>query len=144
MDSKKKIKTVISLNKIWKTIFGVFKYVLLMDILAILVFFLLGKLDQPILVGILFGTLFSILNFSLLALTLDKAVEMGPEKAQLYASSRYFLRMGITALIVIISLKADYINTIGTIVGLIMPKMAIILSSMLGINLESKWKEVGK
>lgn len=141
---KKRIKTVINLNRIWSTVFGVFKYVVVMDIIAAVIFLIMGKLTQEVTMGILFGSLFAILNFALLALTLDKAVTMGPEKAQIYAGSRYFLRMGITAIVVIVSLKADYINTIGTMVGLIMPKLAIIISSLLGINLESKRKEVGK
>ena len=46
----------------------------------------------PFITGLLFGTIIALLNFRLLSLTLEKAVYMRPEKAQIYATSRYFIR----------------------------------------------------
>lgn len=70
------------------------------------------------------------LNFRALALTLEKAVSMPSAKAQVYASSRYFIRFLTNGIVIFVSIRADYINVIGTIIGLIIIKLVV-----LGTNL---------
>lgn len=84
----------------------------------------------PLIYGLVFGTLISILNFTLLAKTLEKAVYMMPHKAKMYASSQYFIRYIIYGIVIYISLKADYINILGTIIGLLMVKGVILATNL--------------
>ncbi|KAB3539708.1 ATP synthase subunit I [Alkaliphilus pronyensis] len=101
-------------------------------------------LENPItfVVGVIFGTTFSLLNFRLLYLTLNKAVHMPPPKAQAYATSRYLLRYTITGIVIFISLKADYINILGTIAGLVSLKLVILKSEL--FNSKEYFKNIFK
>lgn len=81
--------------------------------------------------GLVFGLLISILCFELLSGSIAKAVSLSPEKAQIFAGSRYFIRLLIYAAVILISIKADYINAIGTIIGLSSVKMSIVITGIL-------------
>jgi hypothetical protein len=85
----------------------------------------------PMILGIVFGLTLSLLNFRLLYIALNKAVKLPTEKAKVYASSRYMIRYIFTAVCLYISIKAPYINILGTILGLIILKLAILLSNSL-------------
>ncbi len=78
-------------------------------------------LDNPktFITGIVFGSLIAILNFRLLALTTEKAVKLPEDKARTYAASRYVIRYIISGLVIFVSLKAEHINALGTVIGLI-------------------------
>jgi len=80
--------------------------------------------------GYLFGGLIGILNFMLLARTIEKAMKMVPSRAQMYASANYFIRFSIMALVLIVSLKADYINTLATLIGLLLIKFVILVTNL--------------
>jgi len=80
--------------------------------------------------GITFGTLIAILNFIELEKTLIKASKMIPRNAQSYTTKHYFIRYIITGLVVIISIKADYINEFGTIIGLLLIKFVIMITNL--------------
>ncbi|MBU5676592.1 ATP synthase subunit I [Alkaliphilus sp. MSJ-5] len=80
----------------------------------------------PFIKGLAFGSLIAILNFRLLALTIDKAIKMPPHKAQTYSGSRYIVRFFINAVVIYISLKGEHINALGTIIGLISIKPIIL------------------
>ncbi|RBP37803.1 ATP synthase subunit I [Garciella nitratireducens] len=84
---------------------------------------------MTIILGVAFGLTLSLLNFRLLYLTLNKAIQMSPKKAQVYTTSRYFIRYILVGLCIYISLKAPYINVVGTIIGLLLLKMVIYLSN---------------
>lgn len=77
--------------------------------------------------GLVFGTLIALLNFTLLAKTMEKAAQMSPEKAKVYATSRYFIRYTIYGIVLYVSIIADYINVIGTIIGLLTIKVVILI-----------------
>lgn len=83
--------------------------------------------DQPssFIKGLVLGTCISILNFRLAALTLEKAVHLPPYKAQVYVTSRYMIRYFIFGIAIYISLKANYINVIGTIIGIMTLRFVI-------------------
>lgn len=82
--------------------------------------------------GFTFGSLIGILNFMQLARTMEKAVKMNPGSAQAYASISYFIRFGIMAVVLIVSLKADYINALATVIGLLSIKFIILVSNIFG------------
>ena len=80
--------------------------------------------------GYIFGGLIGILNFMQLARTVEKAVKMNPGSAQAYASISYFIRFGIMAVVLIVSLKADYINALATVIGLLSIKFIILVTNL--------------
>lgn len=84
----------------------------------------------PFITGILFGSIIAILNFRLLSLTLEKAVVMAPESAQKYATSRYFVRFLLYGVVIFISIKANHINVLGTILGLVSLKLVILKTEL--------------
>ena len=86
--------------------------------------------SKPIVMALVFGTSISMLNFRLLAMTLEKASQMEPRQAQVYATARYFLRYIINGLVLYVAIKAEYLNVIGVIIGLVLIKIVI-----LGTNL---------
>ncbi|MBF4694546.1 ATP synthase subunit I [Fusibacter ferrireducens] len=85
---------------------------------------------MPFLLGLIFGSAISALNFKELAITLTKAVNMPPEKAQSFTTRKYFLRYIVTAVVIFVSITAPYINIIGTIIGLVMIKFIILATNL--------------
>ncbi len=116
MDELFKTKTVVVKNAILITAVG-----------AIMIFFL-SKNYMPYLTGMLFGFLIAVLCFQQMSIAISKAVNLPPEKAQIFIGIRYFIRLFIYGMVIYISIKADYINLLGTIFGLLSLKMSIIFS----------------
>ncbi|MCC5909657.1 MAG: ATP synthase subunit I [Clostridiaceae bacterium] len=96
----------------------------------------------PFLIGLLFGTIISILNFRLLYLTVNKAVTMREAQAKIYAASRYMLRYFVVGIVLYISIKADYINILGTILGIITLKIVILKKEL--FNSKAYFKNIFK
>ncbi|KXG76257.1 ATP synthase subunit I [Thermotalea metallivorans] len=99
---------------------------------------------KPFIYALVFGTLIGILNFRNLALTLEKAVTMDPAAAQIYASSKYFIRFFINAVVIFVSIKADYLNVLGTVIGLFLIKFAIVATSLFNKSALFKRNTEGK
>lgn len=116
MDELFKTKAVVVKNAILITAVG-----------AILIFFL-SKNYMPYLTGMLFGFLISVLCFQQMSIAISKAVNLPPEKAQIFIGIRYFIRLFIYGMVIYISIKADYINLLGTIFGLLSLKLSIVFS----------------
>lgn len=107
------------------------KGVIILNGIVALFAVLLFKLGAPFLIGLTFGTLIALLNFRLLHVTLNKAVQMPPGKAQIYASSQYFIRYILTGVVVFVAIRNPNLNVIGTIIGLISIKLVIIKQNLL-------------
>ncbi|MDW7668205.1 MAG: ATP synthase subunit I [Bacillota bacterium] len=101
-------------------------------ILAILIIISFIFLDEPMrwAYGYIFGGLIGVLNFLLLARTMERAVKMPPHKAQGYASVNYFIRFVITGVVLIVAFKADYINALAAIVGIVLIKLIILVTNL--------------
>lgn len=110
----------------WDTQLKVAKGVLIVNAIIGIISLFLIKPPLPFLLGLIFGTIISILNFRLLALTVEKSVKLEPSQAQTYAASRYMIRYFIVGIVLYISIKADYINVLGTIIGIITLKFVIL------------------
>ncbi|WFD10603.1 ATP synthase subunit I [Tepidibacter hydrothermalis] len=121
--------------------FNIVKVMIVVFVLIIIVAFLTGAFSKELLCGLAFGSIFSILNLRLLSLTLEKAVTMHPGNAQGYVLSRYIIRFILSAVVLAISFKAPYINAIGTIIGLLLPKITILIVNLFGIEKIIKGKE---
>ncbi len=103
----------------------IYKYTLLTACFAAAVAIFIVKDYLSFISGLFFGTVIAILNFTLLAKTIEKSIYLPPEKAKTYVSSRYFIRFTIYGAVLYISVVADYINVIGTIIGILTIKLVV-------------------
>ena len=117
--------------KVQKEVDDVTKGILIYAIIIMIMSFILSKSPISIILGVVFGSIIAILNFRLLALTMEKAVDLPPGKAQAYTASRYLVRMFIVAVVVFVSVKNPNINVIGTILGLISTQIVIFVKKLL-------------
>lgn len=104
----------------------IIKGIILLDLIVLTTALLFKKLDVPFVNGLAFGSIYAILNFRLLALTIKKGVKMPPAKAQMYVSVNYFIRLALSALVIFIAIRADYINVLSAIIPMFFPKLIII------------------
>ncbi|WZL73610.1 ATP synthase subunit I [Clostridiaceae bacterium 35-E11] len=114
----------------WELQLKIFKYTMILMAVLALILSIFIQPPIPMALGLVFGTLISMLNFRALALTLEKAVTMDPRRAQIYASSRYFTRFMVTGIVLFVSIKADYLNVLGTIIGLFLIKIVILVTNL--------------
>ena len=126
--------------KVSKEVKAVTLGVPIFDIVAVIVLMLISKFSMPMLVGIIFGSVIAVLNFRLLALTLEKAVNLPPGKAQAYTGVRYMIRLTITAAALIVSVRNPHLHIIGTAIGLISTQVVIFIKTL--VTSKFKRKEV--
>ncbi len=93
--------------------------------------FIISKEPIRVMLGVVFGSIIAILNFRLLALTMEKAVDLPPGRAQAYSGIRYLVRMFIVAVVVFVSVKNPNINVIGTVLGLISTQIVIFIKKLI-------------
>ena len=117
------IKVQQEVNEVTK---GICIYAIIIGVVS----FIISKEPISMLLGVVFGSVIAILNFRLLALTMEKAVEYSPGKAQAYSSMRYMVRMIIVAVVVFVSVKNPNINVIGTVLGLISTQIVIFVKKL--------------
>lgn len=110
------------------------------DIVAIIILILISKFSIPMVIGIIFGSVIALLNFRLLALTLEKAVDLPPGKAQAHTGIRYIIRLTITAAALIVSVRNPHLHIIGTAIGLISTQVVIFIKTL--VTSKFKRKEV--
>ncbi|MGM9533255.1 ATP synthase subunit I [Intestinibacter sp.] len=124
--------------KVSKEVKAVTLGVPIFDIAAVIVLVLISKFSMPMLIGIIFGSVIAILNFRLLALTLEKAVNLPPGKAQAYTGVRYMIRLTITAAALIVSVKNPNLHIIGTAIGLISTQVVIFIKTLIASKFKRK------
>ncbi len=106
------------------------KWVIIVDIILMITAMMFFENPKAWVLGLVFGGAIGILNFIELGKTLETAVTLSPSRAQIYTASKYFLRYIITGIVIFISLKANYINALGTIIGLVLVKLIIISTNL--------------
>ena len=113
-------------NTLEKQIRDVNKGILIIDLIAAILFVFLSHSPKELLIGLLFGSIIAMLNFKLLAISLQKTVTYPPTKAQIYSTSRYIIRITIIAVVLFVSAKSPHISIIGTAIGLLSTKFSIL------------------
>lgn len=124
--------------KLQKEVSSVTKDVIVFDLIVLAILLFTSAFNKSMLLGLLFGTIIAVLNFRLLALTIEKSVSMPQSKAQVYSASRYILRMTIVGVVLLVSAKAPHINIIGVAIGLVSPKFVILARKLLIDKLKRK------
>ena len=106
------------------------KYAFIGMLIASVLFFVI--FDDPIqfVLGLLFGSAIGVLNFMELSKTLSRAVQLPPDKAQGYTTRKYFLRYVIYGVVLWVSIQADHIHVLGTIVGLLLIKVVLLTTNL--------------
>ena len=126
--------------KVAKEVKAVTMGIPIFDAVVIVLLMMISKFSMPMLIGIIFGSVIAILKFRLLALSLEKAVDLPPGKAQAYTGVRYMIRLTITAAALIVSIKNPNLHIIGTAIGLISTQVVIFVKTL--ITSKFKRKEV--
>lgn len=114
------------------------KGVLIFNLIVLAIFLIISALDMKMFLGLMFGTIIAILNIILLAKSIEKSVTMPVNKAQIYTTSTYLLRMPIVAIVLIVSVKASHLSLIGVVIGLISPKFSILVKPFIMNKLDRK------
>lgn len=109
-----------------KQIRDVNKGILIIDLIVSILIVFLSNSPKEMLTGLLFGSIIAMLNFRLLAISLQKSVTYPPTKAQIYSTSRYIIRITIVGVVLFVSAKSPHISVIGTTIGLLSTKFSIL------------------
>ncbi len=99
-------------------------------VIIVIILIMIRSQKFPLIAGVIFGTLIGILNFLELEKTLIRAAKMTPNKAQSYATRKYFLRYGITGIVLLVSIKVNHISVVGTVIGLLLLKFVIMFTNL--------------
>lgn len=125
-------------TKLQEEVNYVTKGIIVYDLIVIILLLITSTFNKPMILGLLFGTLIAMLNFRLLAITINKSVTMPVSKAQIYSSAQYMMRMLITGVVIFVSVKAPYLHVIGVAIGLLSPKFVILAKALLIDKLKRK------
>ncbi len=117
-----------------KLVFKIARRTIVLVLLIVGIFAFVFKDPRPIAMGLIFGSLISIVNFKLLENTISKAIKMPPNRATSYTIAHYFARYIIYFVVLLVGAKADYLNLISTIGGLFSVKFVILSSNILDKN----------
>ncbi len=82
--------------------------------------------------GLLLGTLFSVINFVLLAYTLPQLLGHRRKKATLFAFSSIFLRFSLLAVPLVVALKVESFDFWAVVGGLFSVPLAVMVDQYIG------------
>ncbi len=119
-------------RSIWKETGHIALGVLIGDLMMILVFWLLKKLDLTVLLGALLGSAAAVGNFLWMGISLQKALEE-PERTKMLVQKSYTVRMLFLVAVLIVGFKAPCFHMIAVVVPILMPKLTIHAMQLLGM-----------
>jgi len=115
---------------------------LLLTAVMLLVFFVLGRLDQPVVLGALLGGGFAILNFFVLGLSVQKSVASGNvTRGKLMMTLSYSLRMLAMMGVVVLGLAMPYFSWVTVVLPQLFPRLTIAGMQLLGMYKPEKEEE---
>lgn len=83
------------------------------------------------LTGVPVGTIVAIINFNIMALAGEKAIEMTPSKARTKMTTNYIIRYAIYIVVLVAAIKLPVINPIGVVLGFLTSIAALYLIQVL-------------
>lgn len=86
---------------------------------------LMGKLGLPVILGAVFGSVFSCLKFILLSDAVIKSSQKPPHKAKAYMTLHYYIRFVLTAVAVAIAAAADYLDFTAAVLPMLSVRIAV-------------------
>lgn len=96
------------------------------------VFAVLGRFDRGVVLGALLGGCFAVLNFFILGLTVQSAVEIEDEKKRkLKIQNSYSLRMVAHVAVGLAGIQIQAINGLAVIIEFLFPRITIFVMGLL-------------
>jgi len=89
------------------------------------------KNKTGMLIGVPVGTLVAIVNFNIMALAGEKAIEMTPSKARTKMTTNYIIRYAIYIVVLVAAIKLPLISPIGVVLGFLTSIVALYLIQVL-------------
>ncbi len=109
------------------------KGVAILYIISLAVLPLIGYFNYQTVLGLLVGSVYSLINFFLIGLSVENAVQMeSSTEVAKYMNKQYGLRYLLTAVVIIISIYADFINPFGVMISIFFPKLVIFFNTFMG------------
>ena len=118
------------MDEIRAMVFRTIKISIIVALVLAAVIFVLADQPKPMLAGLVLGSALGALNFYDLSLTMIRSSAMNPEKAKSFATRKYIFRYVFMGLALFISIRADYIHVLGTILGLMLIKFVIMATNL--------------
>ena len=87
-------------------------------------------------VGIILGTVASLVKVYMLERTLDKAVDMDSKNANNYTRANYTMRLVVSVVIVVLACLVEQINVVEVLIGLFLVKPAAYITNFITANKE--------
>lgn len=114
------------------------KRIIIINLILIGIIFLIFPNPKIYVYGLVFGSIINILNFRLMSITLAKSTGMPQHKVLPYVVANYMIRYTIYAVVLTISVKAEYISFYTVLIGFFMVKVVIISDTFIDIIKGSK------
>jgi len=102
-------------------------------------FFLFGL--KPVGKGLIFGTIFSILNFILMGESLPMKIGLSKKKTFAISFGSIFFRYGLMATPIIAAIKLERFNLAATVCGLLMVQLVILTDEIIRLIFNSTQKK---
>ncbi len=104
----------------------------IMAVLAFIGFAIFGFYTINIALCILFGTVYSLVNYIMIGASLYIALTKGERQANAYMTGSYILRFVVLGAIIYYTLMIPEINTFAVVLPLFFPKITLVLGASLG------------
>ena len=114
------------------------KRVAILVLFISIIFLFIFQKPKPIILGLIFGSIISILSLKLIDNIINKAVRMTPRRASGYTMGHLYARYLIYGTVLIIGEKADYLNFLSTAFGLLTVKIVIVFSNIFDKNFHKR------
>ena len=119
-------------NNVYKEALRVSVIVFLLGLIEFIVFTAFLSFRGDIIIGVVYGAAFASLNFFYLAHSVQKNVGLDEKSAKMHMVGSYNARLVLTAVMVIIAAKVEFIHFWAAIIPLIFPRLAV---HLIGIKL---------
>lgn len=101
------------------------KSLMLCNLLTLVACALFKIVNMRLLISLLLGNLYMAVNFIMIGMAAEAALELDVEGARRKMATEYFKRLFITTLVIIFGITADFINPLGLILPLFFPKASL-------------------
>lgn len=112
-------------NSVYKEALRVSAIVFLLGIIEFIAFSAFLSFRSDIIIGVLYGCAFSCLNFFYLAYSVQKSVNSSEKGAKMHMAGSYNIRLLLTAAMVIVAAKTEFIHFWAALIPLIFPRIAV-------------------
>lgn len=111
---------------------------LILDVLMVVVSLIFKVFDSSIILGIVYGFIFCLLNFALLGKAVERAVEMAEPAAKKHMQINYAIRFMLLGVIMAIPFLLENVNPWCAIVSMLAPKLTYTAIGFYGLISKKK------